>query len=296
MIRASCVLLWGGMVSACVSLPDDRDLVFARPQEVTGRSVRVCGFMIDSANIVESSDRDDSRHSGGLTIVARGPLNAFHRGRVCVEGNISYVGCVSGPTFCTDSAYDYGISVRRLLPLTVTACARGGCSNVASQAPSPYRPSAVVGNIDHLRGRRVRIDGYLILGQDTRALWDSRSDAETVASTLPASANDIWNHCITAYYQLSLGSRLEQLSGSDVSVEGTIGVNRNEDDEVDLWSCNDVYVNIDRIVPRHADGPAVAQHGGERREGVAFRRPSPVTPRDRRVECSEGPFNGCGGD
>ena len=69
--------------------------------------------MIDSANIVESANRDDAQHRGGLVIAAKGPLNPLYRGPLCVEGDITYVGCISSPVICTDAAFDYGIRVER---------------------------------------------------------------------------------------------------------------------------------------------------------------------------------------
>jgi hypothetical protein len=87
--------------------------VFQTPSQFVGQTVRVCGYMIDSANIVESADREDQRRAGGLVIAAKGPLNLLHRGPVCVEGELTYVGCATGPVICTDAAFDYGIRVQR---------------------------------------------------------------------------------------------------------------------------------------------------------------------------------------
>ena len=89
--------------------------VFAAPSRFVGQTVRVCGYMIDSANIVESPNRDDETRRGGLSIDGKGPLNLRYRGGLCVEGDVTYRGCATGPAICTDAAFDYGIRVRRVV-------------------------------------------------------------------------------------------------------------------------------------------------------------------------------------
>ena len=85
------------------------------PSRFVGQTVEVCGYMIDSANIVESADRDDIKHRGGLSIDSRGPLNSLHLGRLCVEGEITYRGCGTNRVICIDAAYECGIRVHRVI-------------------------------------------------------------------------------------------------------------------------------------------------------------------------------------
>ncbi|MCA1749804.1 MAG: hypothetical protein LC634_09895 [Sphingomonadales bacterium] len=70
--------------------------------------------MIESANILPLNERP-SIYDAGLTIVEHGALNPLHRGIACVEGGISYVGCNTAEIVCNDAAFEYGISVRRVL-------------------------------------------------------------------------------------------------------------------------------------------------------------------------------------
>ena len=100
---------------ACAHTSAASTEVYRAPSIFVGRTVQVCGYMLDSANIVESANRDDKTHDGGLSISAKGPLNLRHRGPLCVEGEVTYVGCASGPVICTDAAFDYGIRIRRVL-------------------------------------------------------------------------------------------------------------------------------------------------------------------------------------
>jgi len=45
----------------------------------------------------------------------KGPLDLRFRGKLCVEGELSYMGCETGPDICTGAAFDYGVEIRRVL-------------------------------------------------------------------------------------------------------------------------------------------------------------------------------------
>jgi hypothetical protein len=111
----SLSLAVAALCPACATASNRREPVFSHSAQFVGRDVRICGFMIDSSNIVESENREDRQRQGGLSILLRGPLDPFHRGRICVEGVISYLGCESGRIVCMDAAFDYAIAVRRVL-------------------------------------------------------------------------------------------------------------------------------------------------------------------------------------
>lgn len=100
---------------ACTHYPPARSVVFANPERFVNLPAHVCGYMIDSSNIVESPDRNDTARRGGLSIAEKGPLDPRRRGRVCVEGQIVYLGCETGPVACFDVAFDYGIRVRSII-------------------------------------------------------------------------------------------------------------------------------------------------------------------------------------
>jgi hypothetical protein len=102
------------IVAACAHPSNASSELFRTPARFVGQTVKVCGYMNDSSNIVESDDRDDVKHSSGLSIEENGPLNLRHRGPVCVEGEITYRGCGTAHVICIDAAYEYGIRVRRV--------------------------------------------------------------------------------------------------------------------------------------------------------------------------------------
>lgn len=112
LLSITCLLL------ACIHHPSVRNPVFANPEQFVHLPAQVCGYMIDSSNIVESRNPDDASRRGGLSIAESGPLDPLHRGLVCVEGQIVYIGCETGPVACVDIAFDYGIRIRRVLPHT----------------------------------------------------------------------------------------------------------------------------------------------------------------------------------
>jgi hypothetical protein len=103
------------ILTGCAHGSVPRSEVYSTPERFVGQAVRVCGYMIDSSNILESDDRNERERNGGLSIREKGPLNLLHRGRVCVEGEVSYWGCATGPVICTDAAFDYAISITRVL-------------------------------------------------------------------------------------------------------------------------------------------------------------------------------------
>jgi hypothetical protein len=109
------LLAWSAAASSGPRV--DYDPGFAKLEGSSGRQIAICGYMIDSSNIVESPNREDHGHARGLSIADRGPLRLPHQGRVCVEGIVVYLGCESGPALCTDAAFDYGIRIQRVLPL-----------------------------------------------------------------------------------------------------------------------------------------------------------------------------------
>ena len=84
--------------------------VFADPAAYVGKQVTVCGRLSGTANIYEE------RGDRGLSIspIAEGLKPKFARfrqhGRVCLSGEVSYVGCQSDPRIiCTDWAFDYAL-------------------------------------------------------------------------------------------------------------------------------------------------------------------------------------------
>lgn len=135
--------------------------------------------------------------------------------------------------------------------LAATACA----STTREPLSTTYTPSEVVNNISSLDGRVIRVTGYLIIGQDTRALWNSRDDVAAVTRDHISGRDPIWNHCITAYYDFAIARLVQHASGSDVEVVGTVVDNRDHQRGVDLWACNDISISIHRIAVPAARNP-----------------------------------------
>ena len=107
---ASTLLAWG-----CITPDQGRNPVYVKPSSFVNERVQICGYMIDGANILEDPSNEGRHRSSGISISESGPLGPRYRGRVCVEGTISRMGCQTGPNFCTDAAFDYGIRIERII-------------------------------------------------------------------------------------------------------------------------------------------------------------------------------------
>jgi hypothetical protein len=122
------------------------------------------------------------------------------------------------------------------------------CSTVQHANLTQTRmPSDIVRDGSALDGKRVRVVGYLVLGQEVRALWNSPQDRDDAARRQASGGDPIWNHCLTAYYDTSIAPNVERASRSMVEVVGTVAVDRNDEDGVDLWGCNDTSITIHQI-------------------------------------------------
>lgn len=113
-MRSSLPLIYIALAAGGCAHAATRNSVFVSPASYVGRSVQLCGYMIDSSNILESRRRREWNRTGGLSIRDGGPLRLRFRGRVCVEGDVSYLGCGEG-SGCTGAAFEYAISITRVI-------------------------------------------------------------------------------------------------------------------------------------------------------------------------------------
>ena len=103
------------LVCSCTHSLAPRSDIYVHPAKYKDQNVKLCGYVVDSANIFESADSEDHTRDGGLSIAERGPLDPLHRGWTCVEGEIVEFGCATGPRICLEAAYDYAIKVRHVI-------------------------------------------------------------------------------------------------------------------------------------------------------------------------------------
>jgi len=104
-----------------------------------------------------------------------------------------------------------------------------------------YRPSQIVRAGSALVGHRLRAAGYVIIGENTRELWDSREDFEQAARS---GSRQQWDKCITFYYDLTLRTDIDRLNRSNIIASVTVG---NPSGSVDIWACNESFVTAHRI-------------------------------------------------
>ena len=114
-MKSRLLLIFIATASGGAAYAETRNNVFVSPRDYVGRTVLVCGYMIDNSNILESRLRREWGRTSGLSIRSRGPLPARFLGRACVEGEISYLGCETEA--CTGAGFDYAISISRVISM-----------------------------------------------------------------------------------------------------------------------------------------------------------------------------------
>lgn len=98
---------------ACASNTSSNFDAFDNPQNYLGEKIRVCGRMVDSANLVQIDKKTSDKNLQGFVIVGNRPTsNRLPRGKLCVEGLVVFIGCQTGDVVCTDAAFDYGIEIQ----------------------------------------------------------------------------------------------------------------------------------------------------------------------------------------
>lgn len=134
----------------------------------------------------------------------------------------------------------------RLVIVLVSLCS---CVSAKPVAPNPIiKPSDVTRDAGVLKGKIVSISGYLILGDEAHAFWNSKADADEVVQRGASGGDPIWNRCIAIYFNRKIARSLRIPTRGNIEVRGKVGVTDRKKDGVDLWACNDVYVTVDRLV------------------------------------------------
>ena len=114
-LKAIAALPLAAVASCQTPLLASSSSVFANPASYVGQRVMVCGRLGGTANIYEEpSGRGLSINSAGGGF---GPLlvRLGEGARVCLTGNISYLGCQTDDRIiCTDAAFDYVLHLKRV--------------------------------------------------------------------------------------------------------------------------------------------------------------------------------------
>jgi hypothetical protein len=123
------------------------------------------------------------------------------------------------------------------------------CAMQPATGARVYRPSQVVHDIEKLRGKTIRVSGYLELGPERRGLWDRSGDPD---ATQGRSADDaIWDHCITVYHDRAGAAAFGRVAKAMVEVIGKVGTAADDQATVDLWACNDVHITVTGVRRKH---------------------------------------------
>lgn len=104
------------VLTACQTSRAESESVFARPSAYVGEEVAVCGYRDVPGNLL--ARRNSTAVGLNLAPGSFGPRlkQMGQRSHVCVAGPIAYAGCATDPNIiCTDYAFDYTVTVRRIL-------------------------------------------------------------------------------------------------------------------------------------------------------------------------------------
>ena len=115
--RPLCIVGAMAVVAGCHTLPSAIGAsVFQNPAQFLGQSVRVCGYLIGPANILQRRNDVNVGLSIDGGVHARELAQLAERAPVCLAGIISYIGCDTDPkVICTDAAFDYMMHVAEIL-------------------------------------------------------------------------------------------------------------------------------------------------------------------------------------
>jgi hypothetical protein len=114
-MRAATLLLPAMVfgIAACGPLPPPHSsaAIFRHPDAYAGRNVEICGYLADTANLLEAKGRFERGLSLERQARALGQRLRDRKPRTCLEGKVVRFGC-GEEELCLDWAYPWGIIVR----------------------------------------------------------------------------------------------------------------------------------------------------------------------------------------
>jgi hypothetical protein len=125
------------------------------------------------------------------------------------------------------------------------------CSCVSAAPTTPeatLKPSEITENANKLKEQTVVASGYLILGDEAHALWDSKKDADEVVQRRASGGDPIWKNCIAIYFDRKVSRTLKSPMRGNITVTGSVGITDRKKDGVDLWACSDIYITARKLV------------------------------------------------
>lgn len=137
------------------------------------------------------------------------------------------------------------------------ACVSDGGARTDELGKAQYNVISVLSdfNAEKLKDMAfVSVSGYLSFGDDKHNLWASEEDYKYVRETMPPLSDPAWDKCVSLNNYGGFRRDLLKYDGRKVIVFGYISQHVMENDEVNLGSCNEVFISLEgigaRVMPR----------------------------------------------
>lgn len=140
-----------------------------------------------------------------------------------------------------------------LLPVLCAACATTSGSSVINHGNSQYDVTSVLNDFESKKiadRAFVSVSGYLSFGDDKHNLWSSAGEYQYIREKMPPLSDPAWKKCIALDYYGKFRHDLLKYNGQMVVISGYISQDTPEVDEVNLGSCNDVFISMEGVGAR----------------------------------------------
>lgn len=129
--------------------------------------------------------------------------------------------------------------------ILMSACASGISSVPNAETRKAEADAFSVSNVlqrsNELEGSMVRVEGFLLYGDDSIGLWTSQSDFLAVEQNLPPPNDERWKRCITIEVDtIKINRTLRRFDRRNVIISGR--VQNLSDEDRSLWACSNTMI------------------------------------------------------
>jgi hypothetical protein len=143
-----------------------------------------------------------------------------------------------------------------ILSAICASCASTGASGVDGLPSSRQAVSSALYDFDSgkIKDRGfVSVSGYLTFGDDKHNLWESSRAYEYIKEKMPPLGDRAWKECISLSFYGNFRRSLKKYDGKEVIISGYIYRHTPARDEVNLGSCNEIFISMEgpgaRVAP-----------------------------------------------
>lgn len=133
------------------------------------------------------------------------------------------------------------------------ACATTGSSSITNFGGAQYDVPSVIENFESKKINDqtfVSVSGHLTFGDGKHNLWSSAEGYQYIREKMPPLSDPAWKKCIALNYYGKFRRDLLKYDGEKVVIFGYISRHIPEADEVNLGSCNEVFISMDGVGTR----------------------------------------------